>query len=574
MGDFDVTLLPQNDLIRVNLGASFGNYSGPGTYTMRWNSDEFKVNTTMLQKNADFRVGADGKVGGFDWSFTQGFRVYQDRSQYSIDTLNLGHATPANTNPPNNTSVSSFSRLFPTDTNTYFSQFQFHRTIANKLDFTGRIMYSSLRSVMSLSELVSGRDNSLNYIDADNYTANANSKRPQTRADIGATYNVTNDIRISNTFTFDQFAVNGGETFSQYATRRNSAGVGISPTIAASSAYRVEGYRRFTNTLEGDVQIGRKVSFHAGWRWTNRRVRDASWDLNTITGVYSTAPSTGESENTTHTLIAGMKIKPVKHWTLFWDVESGSADNVFGRLENYRFTNWRVRSKFSFDKFNIDLALITKNNKNPEFAYPPGSTIVPSFGFNPVTNIKSQFYSVNATWDPDRRVNVSGGYTYRFQNSLSPIIFPYTPCSTPACTAGGSTIWNTGYSQFLMHDQYGYIELAATPVSRLTFYAAYRINKDTGQDGLTSPTIPNTFGSAANPVGVPVFVNVIGGYPMTFTTPEFRVAIRLTRNIDWNMGYQYFKFEDVNTPSQNYTAHLPFTSLRFYFGGPSTDRIR
>ena len=54
-----------------------------------------------------------------------------------------------------------------------------------------------------------------------------------------------------------------------------------------------------------------------------------------------------------------------------------------------------------------------------------------------------------------------------------------------------------------------------------------------------------------------MYVNVLSGYPMSFTSPEFRVAIRLTRNIDWNLGYQYFKFDDVNTPSQSYAAHLP-----------------
>ncbi|CAN5547324.1 hypothetical protein BH10ACI2_BH10ACI2_12170 [soil metagenome] len=59
---------------------------------------------------------------------------------------------------------------------------------------------------------------------------------------------------------------------------------------------------------------------------------------------------------------------------------------------------------------------------------------------------------------------------------------------------------------------------------------------------------------------------------MTFTTPEFRVAFRITRNVDWNFGYQYYKYEDVNTPSQNYRASLPYTSLRINFGNGAADR--
>ncbi len=579
MGDFDITFLPQNDLIRINLGGSVGDYSGPGTSNMRWNSDEFKVNVYNKNKTSDVRFGAEGKLIGFDWSFTEGIRKYKDRSSFAINSTNQGHATPQNTATVSAV-VNSFSRLFPVDGKTYFSQFHLHRTIAKRLDFTGRILYSSTSTMMSLNEVVSGTDATAassggpNFIDSDVYIAQANSKRPQTRGDLGVTYMATDNFRISNTFTFDQFAVNGGQIYAQDAVRRNAAGTAISPTVARTRAYRVEAYRRFMNTLEGDYQFSKQVGIHLGWRFTQRKVHSFGYDFNLVTAAYSSgSPFDETEENKTNSLIAGMKIKPVKFWTLFWDVERGTADNVFGRLENYKYTNFRVRSKFTVDKFSLDLAVITKNNKNPEFAYPPGVTVIPPFGFTPVTDIKSEFYSANASWDPNMKVNLSGGFTYRHQKSSSPVIFPYQVCSTPACTSGTS-VWNTTSSLFLMHDRYAYVELAANPFNRVTFFATYRYNKDTGQDGLTSATIPNTFGSTANAAGVRVYQRVIGGYPMTFITPEFRIAFRLTRNIDWNLGYQYYKYTDFNTPSMSYRANLPFTSLRFYFGGPTADRIK
>ncbi|MEQ1915839.1 MAG: hypothetical protein ABL856_03850, partial [Gallionella sp.] len=66
--------------------------------------------------------------------------------------------------------------------------------------------------------------------------------------------------------------------------------------------------------------------------------------------------------------------------------------------------------------------------------------------------------------------------------------------------------------------------------------------------------------------------NILASYPMTFNTPEVRAAIRLTRNVDWNIGYQYYNYKDVQAPNQDYKAHLPYTSLRFYFGGRAADR--
>ena len=90
----------------------------------------------------------------------------------------------------------------------------------------------------------------------------------------------------------------------------------------------------------------------------------------------------------------------------------------------------------------------------------------------------------------------------------------------------------------------------------MTLYAAYRINKDTGQgDRLADPTgTPGT---------------LIASYPMSFQTPEGRLAIKINRRLDWNLGYQYYNYDEsvlVGPRPQNYHAHLPYTSLRLYFG--------
>ncbi|CAN5499343.1 hypothetical protein BH10ACI3_BH10ACI3_22470 [soil metagenome] len=561
MGDFDITFLPQNERLRINVGTSFSNYTGPGTWNMRWNGDEFMVNSDTDKKSTDFRIGAEGKLAGFDWNLSEGYRLFKDRTVYS-STGNAGN------NPTNTTAIASFAKTTPTEGNSYYTQFNLHRNWASKLDFTGRVIYATTTSNSSYNELDSGRDGSNNFIDRDQYTAVGYAKRPQTRADFGLTYNVTDNFRISETFTFDQFNVNGSEVFTQDADRRSAAGVPLSPTVARSSAYRVDGFRRLMNTLEGDYQFNNRVSAHVGWRYSERRVRTNGYARNDISGVVTyinTPAGLGEEKNSTNAFFAGMRVKPVKHWTLYWDVEHGSADNVFGRLENYDYTNFRVRSKYVINKFSFDLSVLTKNNSNPTV----DSAIAPSFGFTPTTNIKSRFYNGTVNWDPNSKVSVSGGYTYRTQDSFTPVIFPYQACTTPACTAGTS-VWANSYSQFLMHDTFWFAEIAATPVKRVTLYATYRRDKDTGEDGVVSPIIPLTFPPPGT--GVAVYKNIIGGYPMTFTQPEFRVAFRLTHNIDWNVGYQYYKYEDVHTPSQNYTAHLPFTSLRIYFGGGVADR--
>ena len=90
----------------------------------------------------------------------------------------------------------------------------------------------------------------------------------------------------------------------------------------------------------------------------------------------------------------------------------------------------------------------------------------------------------------------------------------------------------------------------------MTLYAAYRINKDNGQGN-----------RLADPTGTPG--TLISSYPMSFQSPEARLAIKINKRLDWNLGYQYYNYNEsalVGPRPQNYHAHLPYTSLRVYFG--------
>jgi len=60
-----------------------------------------------------------------------------------------------------------------------------------------------------------------------------------------------------------------------------------------------------------------------------------------------------------------------------------------------------------------------------------------------------------------------------------------------------------------------------------------------------------------------------GAHKVQIDFTEARLAIKLTRHIDWNVGYQYFNYNEstlVGPRPENYHAHLPYTSLRIYFG--------
>lgn len=525
-GDFDLTMLPENENLRVRLGYSFNKTNGSGSFTTRAYSDEFPVASNVEIDSSDVRAGIEGKLLGFNLSFLQGYRRFKNDTNYFLSAPNAGNTTT------NSARLTTFQRDYPILGETFYTTFSAQRTFAKKLDFTGRFVYSGTTTKFYVNERITGRDNSNNIVDLDEFRIYGDSKRPQGRGDLGLTYRITDNFRISNTFTYDQFSISGGNVLFEAFNRRNAAGTTTLATVFTNTlAHRVTAYRRTMNTIEADYQINNRLGFNIGYRFTDRRV--------IVEGLDRTLPATTaptlideEFENRTNTVIAGAKIKPTKNWSIYADVEHGGADNVFTRLSNYEFTNFRVRNRLSFNKFSLNVSAITKDNNNPS-----RSIETPQLDFT--ANVKTRIFSANIDWSPVQNFSFSSGYTYQQLTAETNIIVP----------VGGVRL--QGLSQFFMRDNYAFFDVSAQPFKRVSLFASYRISKDTGQGDRVSALAQN----------------IISSYPFHLQSPEVRLAIRLTKNIDWNLGYQYYNYRERTAIAQNYNAHLPYTSLRIYFGG-------
>jgi hypothetical protein len=240
-------------------------------------------------------------------------------------------------------------------------------------------------------------------------------------------------------------------------------------------------------------------------------------------------------------VIFGFKARPVPGWNIYFDGEHGSADSVFTRNENNKYTNFRVRTRYTLnEKLSFSGSIVTRDNSNPSEVIPGFSQLPPGTAPNALdVSIKSRNFSATVDWTPMPKLTLSTGYTYLRTTSNAGIIL---------FLAGVSRF---GQSQYYMRDSFFFFDAFYNPAPRITVFASYRINNDPGQGSRTSvdPAI------------------IIGSYPMGFQSPEARVIFKLTRRMDWNIGYQYYNYRDTFFPVQNYHAHLPYTSLRIYFGG-------
>jgi hypothetical protein len=581
MGDFDLTILPKNEKIRFNVGYSPERYSGPYYTNYHNGGNDFWLLSNARSKADDWRFGADGKLGKVDWTFVQGFRRFRDDS--TIDQgigLNRNTATSV-------AQLTSFARSEPTRGSVDYTRASIHTFLANKFDITGRIIYSRTTANSTYIENQTGTNFNFritgwpptppaaqpNTLNTGRYNIVGDVSRPNTVGDIGFTYLVTDKLRISNTFRVEDFTIDGIATFSDFfSITRPITGGTRTDTIAFTNlpANKTTEYRKYQNTIEGDYQINKDYALHFGYRYAHRR------DIQTLTGYALnssspalTTPESEEETNNTNAFFGGFKAHPSKNFTLYFDAEHGTADNVFTRIGNYNYTNVRAKSRWAPNrKVFLNLAFILRDNSNPSEV---AGVSLSDFG----ANVKSRVFTSSVDWMPNTRFTLNMGYNYNWVNSDAVIQYYYQV--PPAA----SLFHPNGQALYYQRLNYFFVDLTARLNRRMTLFTSYRLNHDGGQGNLLSDPVggPAITGGVIPPGGTAAVASNQGGtlitsYPMSFNSPEARLAIMINRHLDWNLGYQYYSYNENNflntfpgsVRAQNYHAHLPYMSLRLYFG--------
>ncbi|HYV06973.1 MAG TPA: hypothetical protein VFB82_20420, partial [Blastocatellia bacterium] len=356
-GDFDLVVLPNNQKFRLNLGYSLNRNTGPAVTTYDYQRDEYPVLAPTRISTDDYRIGFDSKLWVFDISFLQGWRTYREDTTYFIDEPSIGN------NPLNTAKLTTFHRDLPTRGTSPYTRFSLHTFLAKRVDFTGRYIYSSGNTKYNLFETATGVDGSGNNIVSQTGQISGNAKRPHGMGDLGATLFINDSFRISETFRVDSFRISGGQELFDTLIRTRSTGAPLPPVLLDTFSFRTTNYRRYLNLIEGDYDIGRRFSVHLGYRFTDRHIE---LGVNDFAAGATPEPELDKFDNQTNSFIVGFKAKPARIWSLYFDLEHGSSDNVFTRIANYDFTNVRVRSILRPTRtFTLNASLTTRNNNNP-----------------------------------------------------------------------------------------------------------------------------------------------------------------------------------------------------------------
>jgi len=553
VGDFDLTVLPKNEKIRFNFGYSPTRYRGPAFTHYRGGGDEFPVLSRIDTRANDFRLGADWKLGPLDFSFMQGFRRFTDETFIPNQGALVGNNPTAA-----NATLTSLERTNPVKGKVDYTRFSAHTLVARRLDLTGRFIYSTATNDFNFLDVFAGTNYNtrITGIPATYNPPNTvvgrqsfvgDTKRPQALGDLAATFLVTDRLRISNTFRVETFQISGGAFYTSLFNVTRPNGTALAPLTPSGTSYDLTKFRRFQNTVEADYEFSEKYTARFGYRYGTRRIERFVSGANLASNAAPLlTPEHEEEENHTHVFTGGVRARPVKGWTLSFNVDRGTADNIFTRFGNYNYTNFKARSRYAVSRtLSFNLGLVTRDNSNPTEI---DGVSLADFG----VQIKSRIFTSSFDWQASPRLSFGAGYNHNRVDSDAVIEYAFLSTQNAAIR---------GRSLYFQRNHFFHFDAVAQPFRRVSLYATYRVNKDTGQGDRVS-----------NPAGA----LLISSYPMSYQSPEARVAVRINRRLDWNVGYSYYNYEEStlaagnfvpNHRPQNYHAHLPYTSLRFYFGG-------
>jgi hypothetical protein len=513
--DFNFKLFPQRT-VRLNLGYSRSSAAGPLSTTYGVEGDAFQIAGRSRWESNDYRIGMETTYRRWDFSLGGIYRYFKNDTEYfqEAGTVNQGN-NPAVTSA----SLDFFNRDQPTRSKATVVHGSVRGDLTRRLHLVALGSHTGDRLNANQFDQLTGTGMALgaggtprillNQIAATGYV-----KQTSDSSDVGLSYDITENISLSDSFRYYAFRVAGDVTTLTQRSRRSQTGV-LTNTATNTLDNRLTDYRSYWNTLQLQFNYGRRFSANAGWRATHRTV--------TLTN-----PDEGDGRypQTNHTLISGLRVRPVKNTSLFFDYERGETDLAFVRTNPLAYRRFRVRANVRVtNSFSLDSALTATDTANPAAQ----------------VNQEGDFraFSVSATWEPKERLWLTGGYNYDYLFSTADIIF-YTNFRQ-----------NQGRSIYYARQNAVFVDSRFGLTRRLDIFLVYRYLQDRGAPA-----------SIGFPTGRNDFLNSL---PLHRHNPEARVSFRFNRHTTGSISYRHYSYNEIILNPEDYRANILTTSLRFVF---------
>jgi hypothetical protein len=516
--DHNLTLFPQS-AIRFSLGYTRDRQTGAGISTDQLfqtagqfdpTGNVFPLFTNIKYLQNEYRLGGEIHWLGFALSWMHAWQDFKDDTPYAFSGFSRGD----NTSSP--TSLTSFLRTEPIHGTSPYWRVGLFRNDPH-FNINGRFTYTSgMRDFISneVAVGVNQRGAALNQ----QIVTFGNARRPFATGNLNVSLFPTKKLTVVNQTSLYSVRSDGNSAYLQFDNATGSANL---------LYYQYLGIRTVANETDVKYQLFPWLDLHGGYQYSNRRI--SSTQQIAISGTAGTLPYFQTNELNSGNF--GFHITPLKQLNIMLDDEIGRSNRPFTPKgdKNYNVLTGRVAYKLR----KLQLAGTARSDYNNN------SLSVTSYSSH------TRLYSASASWNALSWFGLDATYSKTHVDTLGGIDF-----------FAQSQLFQNQVSYYVSNIHAGTLT-ARLNLKRADLYVGYSHVQDTG-DGRASPisTIigPNlaAFRTAQT-------------FPLKFESPLARLSIRISERIRWNVGYQYYGYNENFFAGENYHANTGYTSVLWSF---------
>ncbi len=520
MQDQDLTLFPQSNY-KLFLGYSRDTQSGPALSTIQLfdsRGDEYPLFQDIRREQNEYRLGGEAKVFGFRINALHGWEDFKEDTARSLTTVSQGN------NPNDLNQLNSFLGVEPYHGTSPYWRVALFREGEKYWAVNGRFTYVAGRRDFSFDELSAGL-NRLGTPDQRQVVSFGNAQRPTATGNLTFSIFPASSVTVTNQTSLYNIRMEGEAYFVQFDN-----GIPISPVLP----FQFLGIQTIANTTDVQYRVRPWLMIHGGYGYSDRRIR-AIQTQSTVGQPAKPTPDPTEQNNSLNAGTFGVRIRPLKQFSINLDGELGRADKPIypisdkdyhalkARLE-YKTRVWRV-SAFAGSDYN------TNSNSFTSYA------------------AHTRRYGIDGSWTLTTRFFIDAGYERLHLDTLGGLAY----------FAGAPSQLVTGDSSYYVSNIHsGNLAARFAVNNRIDLSLGFNIVQDVGDGRATAISASTIYTSN------PAFL-AAQTFPLRYLSPQAKISFKITEKIRWNAGYQHYAYRESFSALQDFRAHTGYTSIAWSF---------
>jgi hypothetical protein len=524
MQDHDLTLLPDNRLVQFDVGYSRNTQTGPGLTTAQefdTQSVAFPVFTDVRQQWNEFRLGTTLHLAGFTILLRRTWEFFKDDSVISLT------AAEASTEANDPSVLQTFARgqpyhgSNPSWLGTLFTNRKLWAVNA-------RLSYAGGNGNFALNELATGLDRFGGAANRE-ILVSGNAQRPALAGDFNVSLFPTDKLSLVNHTAVSNTRIDGDSYYTEY-----DYGTGGLTTLS----FNFLGVRTVSNATDLHYNASKWLGLYAGYTYSDRQIRVE--EAESVPSIPNSSLSNlYPQESTLSGVSAGLRLRPVKAWTVNLEGEAGHASGALTPIADRNYRTLGGRTQYRTKKLQLGATYREVYNENAPLSFTTYSS-------------RSRQASGSASWLVNRWFSLDTSYSKLHLDTVGGLEF-FAGATFPQLQTGYDSIYISNIHAANAGGRF-------TIGRRADLFVGYTITKDTGDGRATA--------APSGATGATALLDSVQTFPLTYQSPMARVSIRITPKLRWNAAWQYYGYNEqfqLFSYYENYHAHTGFTGLQWSF---------